>query len=208
MDIVKKLNNKVIELLDKDHGRLVKDFFTECEIDTLGYEFKCYAGSEYHSTRYYGLSDGDFDNAKIEEVERRGLEIITLEEAKEIVKEKQLTIEDRKQELKNTLSILTLEYFNKHSGCNNSVQRMALRNIRLLASVINSLGHTRVSYLPDGGVLATESPRELFLIRKIDSLEKELKVSNDLLSAIPKCQTDGKDTLDVLDKLIAEYLRR
>lgn len=84
------LNNKVIEVIDINHGKKVKKFFEEHGINTENFAFCCTKKDGYFSrrgtfihnpeNRYYGLKKGVFNNFSEVEISEYKLEIITLPE--------------------------------------------------------------------------------------------------------------------------------
>ena len=74
-----ELNNVVIEVLDKEHGKKVIDFFKSKGIDTRffnGNETK----KDNSDSRYYGLINNIFYCYTIQEAENNNAKIVTLEE--------------------------------------------------------------------------------------------------------------------------------
>jgi len=73
------LKGIVIEVLDLDHGRKVKQFFTDYNFDTDYWRFNC---NKIHNDkfRYYGIDvDGDLGLYDIEDVIKNKLRVETLE---------------------------------------------------------------------------------------------------------------------------------
>ena len=68
------MNNKVIKVLNREHGRKVIEFWRQyCYISPLRYA---------HIGCYYGIIGGEFDIWTIDEIERANAEIIELPEEK------------------------------------------------------------------------------------------------------------------------------
>lgn len=85
------LNNKVIEVLDLEHGQKVKKFFEDNGVDTNKYDFSTTKKDDCLFI-FYGLLNNRFDNYCLKDVKRNNLEIIKLPEEKEEIVE--LTLKD------------------------------------------------------------------------------------------------------------------
>ena len=72
-------DNFVIEVLDKEHGKKVIDFFKKIGVDTRELEGTITKRIGGYS-RYYGVFNGFFDNWGLYEVTQRGMRIIELPE--------------------------------------------------------------------------------------------------------------------------------
>lgn len=73
------LNNKVIELLDLEHGQKVKAYFQSKGVD-FGLRERNFNSTrdKDNEYRYYGIIDGSFGNYDIQQVQAVGAEIIPL----------------------------------------------------------------------------------------------------------------------------------
>lgn len=71
------LNNKVIEVLDYEHGQKVRKFFISNGVNTKDFGFTI-TKSGGGMTTYYGFINGVFQNYSLEQVSRAGAEIINL----------------------------------------------------------------------------------------------------------------------------------
>lgn len=69
------MNNKVIKVLDREHGRRVIEFWKKKYCDTIDLEGRAIGC-------YYGIIDGYFDIWTIDEVKQNNAEIIELPEEK------------------------------------------------------------------------------------------------------------------------------
>jgi hypothetical protein len=87
------LNNTVIKNLSPEMGKEIIQVYKDDGWDTRSFEGAAFAG---HSTYYhYGVIDGDFDNHCLQRVDQANAQIITLEQAKQIInpmKQKQITL--------------------------------------------------------------------------------------------------------------------
>lgn len=72
------MNNIVIEVLDHKHGQKVRAYLQSRGVEVDGYEFYCTRNGD-NSFRYYGVIKGKFNNYSLEQVERFGVKIITLD---------------------------------------------------------------------------------------------------------------------------------
>lgn len=80
---IKELKGKHIECLNEEHGKEILEFYKSIGVDTDGYFGECTRESD-DEYRYYGIcKDIYFSNRLKDE-----LEIITLDEAKELIKPK------------------------------------------------------------------------------------------------------------------------
>jgi hypothetical protein len=74
-----KWNNTVIEVLDREHGKKVIEWWKKQGVNTNG----C-AGSETRENnspyRYYGFIGGEFDSHKLSTINEHNAQIITLPE--------------------------------------------------------------------------------------------------------------------------------
>ena len=70
-------NNKVIEVLDLEHGKKVKNFFESIGVNTYNFRFDVTKAGGL-SPIYYGIVNGVFSNYNIREVLEAGAEIINL----------------------------------------------------------------------------------------------------------------------------------
>src|SRR5690554_1574262 len=73
------INNTVIEVLDREHGKRVIEFFKSKGVDTLGY---CGTSTKQDDRwdRFYGVIDELFGSYSHSEVIKSGADIITLPE--------------------------------------------------------------------------------------------------------------------------------
>ena len=77
------MKNKVIEVLDREHGRKVIEYWKSKGVDTKGYAGDCTKESLFGSElRFYGVIDGEFDKYTKEDVFYFNAEIIELPEEK------------------------------------------------------------------------------------------------------------------------------
>lgn len=73
-------NNKVIEVLDREHGQKVKKYFNSLGVDTGRYAFSATLEKDFKD-RYYGVVNGYFSNFTLRHLQaHRGVEIMTLPE--------------------------------------------------------------------------------------------------------------------------------
>ena len=70
------MNNKVIKVLDREHGKKVIEFFKQY-CNTWGF-----VGNSYGD--YYGIINGEFGFWSIDEIQDRNAEIIELPEEKNL----------------------------------------------------------------------------------------------------------------------------
>lgn len=73
------MKNQVIEVLDKEHGKKVIEYWKSKGVDTGVLEGDCNRGDGY-KRRYYGVINGNFKFISIDEVHRYNAEIIELPE--------------------------------------------------------------------------------------------------------------------------------
>lgn len=74
-----KWNNTVIEVLDREHGKKVIEWWKGQGLDVNGYDGDCTKEAGYSSI-YYGIINGRFGNYPIERVNNHNAQIITLPE--------------------------------------------------------------------------------------------------------------------------------
>lgn len=77
-----KWNNTVIEVLDREHGKKVIEWWKEQGVATNGYDGDCTKEAGNYCI-YYGVIDGRFDNYIIGKVNDNNAQIITLPESKQ-----------------------------------------------------------------------------------------------------------------------------
>lgn len=84
---MKKLDNIVVESLDKRHGDKLMTAFRELGINTVHKQgFCCKLDGDID--RYYGVINGEFSNFTIGDVRKSGAKIITLEQLKSMKEDK------------------------------------------------------------------------------------------------------------------------
>ena len=76
------LRNKGIEVLDKKHGKLVKDFFVKNGVNVVSYQFK-YTKKDQSDARYYYVNNNfEVNNTSLNGILCSGIELIELPEIK------------------------------------------------------------------------------------------------------------------------------
>lgn len=81
------MNNTVIEVLNKEHGQEVKNYWESRGVDVDGFSFRISRESENeygygYEYRYYGIIDCVFGNYSLDEVKASNAKIIELTELK------------------------------------------------------------------------------------------------------------------------------
>lgn len=74
-----KLDNIVVEVLNKEHGKKVIDFFKNKGVNTRNCDGTCNR-EDGHINRYYGIIDNRFSFHALAKVDRYNARIVTLEE--------------------------------------------------------------------------------------------------------------------------------
>ena len=75
------MKNQVIEVLNKEHGKKVIEYWKSRGVDTTGY-CGCANKMDGSIDRFYGVINGEFDNYEEEDVSYYNAEIIELPEEK------------------------------------------------------------------------------------------------------------------------------
>ncbi len=71
------MNNKVIEVLDREHGNKVMAYFRSKGVDTYAYSGE-FTKAKNNPYRYYGVVDGEFTNYSLQQIKYNRAQIITL----------------------------------------------------------------------------------------------------------------------------------
>ena len=80
-----KLDNIVIELLDRKHGQKVKKLFQRNGEKLINWGFDSTKESGFSRYRFYGYRNGKFDNYNQLTIKMSNLKVLTLEEATKLL---------------------------------------------------------------------------------------------------------------------------